>query len=99
LSPFPRGGVSGDVKRPWRTLKEVDEVNPFRAKAGEPYKKSLMEGGLCPESIASSPYRGRPWRGWMSLLVLFSAPEKRTKMGFGGIPQREASLRCVFCFF
>jgi len=36
--------------------------------------KTLMEGGLCPKSIASSPYRGRPWRGWMSL-GSFSAPE------------------------
>jgi hypothetical protein len=55
-----------------------------------------MEGGLCPESIASSPYRGRPWRGWMLLLVLFFAPKKRTKMGSGGIPQREVLPRCVF---
>jgi hypothetical protein len=32
----------------------------------------------------------------MSLLVLFSAPEKRTRMGSGGIPQREALLRYVY---
>jgi hypothetical protein len=32
-------------------------ANPEGAKAGEPYKKPLTEGGLCPESITSLPYR------------------------------------------
>ena len=43
-------------------------------------------------AVASSPYRGRPWRGWMLLLVLFFAPKKRTRMGSGGIPQREMNI-------
>ena len=37
------------------------------------HTRMLMKGGICPESIASSPYRERPWWGWMSLLL--SAPE------------------------
>jgi len=40
----------------------------------ESHTKTLMEGGFWPESIASSPYRERPWCGWMSL-GSFSAPE------------------------
>ena len=48
---------------------------------GRGYLNVRATGG----AVASSPYRGRPWRGWMSLLVLFSAPEKRTEIGVVGI--------------
>ena len=37
-------------------------------------------------AVASSPYRGRPWRGWMLLLVLFFAPkEEESSIDFGKI--------------
>ena len=45
LSPFPRGGDSRDVKN--------HGSPPKGHRLCEPYKKSLMEGGLCPESIKS----------------------------------------------
>ncbi|MBR5929004.1 MAG: hypothetical protein IKZ93_03345, partial [Prevotella sp.] len=57
------------------------------------HTKTLMEGGFCPESITSSPYRGRLGGGGCFfclfslrqrkrgeerfLLPLFSAPQKR----------------------
>ena len=49
------------VRKTWRT----------RSVSGgqrlESHTKSLMEGGLCPESTTSSPYRGEAWWGWMLL--------------------------------
>jgi hypothetical protein len=56
LSPFPRGGVSRDVKNhgePWRGHA------PFRAKAGEPYQNFDGEG-FPSESIKSL---AKDWRG------------------------------------
>ena len=36
-------------------------------------------------AVASSPYRGRPWRGWMSL-GSFSAPENEQPEHVGASP-------------
>jgi hypothetical protein len=39
-----RGGVSGDVKRLWRTLKEVDIVNPLQGKGWRAIQE-VLDGG------------------------------------------------------
>ena len=57
----------------------VDEVNPFGAKAREPYQIFDVESQLS-ESIASSPYRGRPWRGWMLLCFFLRAEESKKNL-------------------
>ena len=40
MSPFPRGGESRDVKRPW--------LAPKGHRLCELYKKPLTKGGFCP---------------------------------------------------
>jgi len=96
LSPPLAKGLNEERERiptglPWKgTQGAADKKHPGPMMV-RGYLNERATGG----AVASSPYRGRPWRGWMSLLVLFSAPEKRTKTGSGGIPQREARLRCV----
>jgi hypothetical protein len=51
-------------------------ANPEGAKAREPYQDFDGESQLS-ESIASSPYRGRPWRGWMLLCFFLRAEESK----------------------
>ena len=36
-------------------------------------------------AVASSPYRGRPWRGWM-LLCFFLRAEESKRIGVWGYP-------------
>ena len=66
----------------------VDEVNPFGAKAREPYQIFDGESQLS-ESIASSPYRGRPWRGWMLLCFFLRAEESKKNKTLSGIIRLE----------
>jgi len=63
----------------------VDKVNPKGAKAREPYQNLDGESQLS-ESIASSPYRGRPWRGWMSLCFFLCARESKESGVWGDPP-------------
>jgi len=49
-----------------------------KGKGSVSHTKTLTKVGLWPESVASSQYRGRPWRGWMFLWFLFFAPKKWT---------------------
>ena len=52
----------------------------------ESHTKTLMEGGLCPESTTSLPYREGLGLGGC-LFASFSAPEKVRKMGLGVSPK------------
>jgi len=48
---------------------------PIKIPSRVPAYQNLLEvDGFCDFQVASSPYRERPWRGWMSL-GSFSAPE------------------------
>ena len=46
--------------------------SPRRGTGFASHTKTLPKGGFPPEAIASSPYRGRPWRGWMFLGSFFA---------------------------
>jgi len=55
------------------------------------YRNVRATGG----AVASSPYRGRPWRGWMLLCFFLRAEESKNmarlclaKRGFGESPSR-----------
>ena len=54
------------------------EKNSSRVPA---YQNLLKVVGFCDFQVAFSPYRGRPWWGWMSL-DSFSAPEKMNNKTF-----------------
>ena len=60
------------IKETWRTL-SVSEGQRL-----ESHTKTLMEGGLCPESTTSSPYRGRLGGGGC-FFASFFAPKKERK--------------------
>ena len=57
------------IKETWRTLSVSEGQRP------ESHTKTLMEGGLCPESTTSSPYRGRLGGGGC-FFASFFAPKK-----------------------
>ena len=53
-------------------------------------------------AVASSPYRGRPWRGWMLLCFFLRAEESKKfckvepcKKGLGGIPRQGETLQKI----
>jgi len=45
------------------------------------YQNLLKVVGFCDFQVASSPYRGRPWWGWM-LLCFFLRAEESKKFSF-----------------
>ena len=66
----------------------VGAASPILGQRLESHTKTLMEGGLCPESITSFPYRGKatgrrrnvgngPWLGWMLLCFFLRAEESK----------------------
>jgi len=62
---------------------------------GRGYLNVRATGG----AVASSPYRGRPWRGWMLLCFFLRAEESKNmarlclaKRGYGGYPPARWNL-------
>ena len=62
LSPFSRGGESRDVEK-MANPEWVDEVNLFRAKAGEPYQ-NFDGGGFHRNQLSPLPKIGEGFREW-----------------------------------
>ena len=81
-------------------LKITTSVQRSRNPQDSPEGRKLCDSyqnfdfGQGPKSIASSPYRGRPWRGWMFLSFFLCAKESKRNGVWGNPPARGNTSLC-----
>ena len=66
--------------------------SPRRGASSVSHTKTLIS-----KSIASSPYRGRPWRGWMFLCFFLCAKESK-RNGVWGYPPARGNTSLCECY-